>query len=108
VLKRGGVLLAGSPVVPEPFSRLAHRWLRRKMNLGTTGPNGHINCFSVRDWELLIRQSGLAPELVTGTHFMRASGMWVENFAFWAKLNLAWGALWPALGSELFLMARKP
>jgi hypothetical protein len=38
---------------------------------------------------------------------MRLSGAALENSQSWAKLNLFWGGLFPSLGSEVYLQARK-
>lgn len=108
VLAPGGILCAGSPTAPEPVSTLLHYWLRRKMRTGRTGPNGHINSHSPQNWRNLISNAGLELDFVSGSHLMRLSGAPFENFRTWTKLNLFWGGLFPSLGSEIYLVARKP
>ena len=49
----------------------------------------------------------LDPELVTGTFFLRWSGLFLENFPFWIRMNFAWGALFPSLGGEVYFLLRK-
>ena len=59
-------------------------------------------------WVRLARENGLVPEMVQGAFFMRWSGWTMENHAWWLRLNLAWGALFPSLGGEIYLAMRKP
>jgi hypothetical protein len=78
------------------------------MRQGTTGPNGHINSLSPGDWRRLVAKAGLQLDFLSGSHLMRLSGAALENSRLWTRLNLFWGGLFPSLGSELYLMARKP
>jgi SAM-dependent methyltransferase len=107
VLAPGGIFCGGSPTAPAPVSYFIHRRLRSKMREGTTGPNGHINSFSPADWKSLVSDAGLSIDFITGSHLMRLSGAALENSRAWAKLNLLWGGLFPSLGSEVYLQARK-
>lgn len=107
VLAPGGIFCGGSPTAPGPVSFFLHRWLRNKMRKGTTGPNGHINSLSPADWKALVANAGLTLDFITGSHLMRLSGTALENSQAWAKLNLFWGGLFPSLGSEVYLLARK-
>jgi SAM-dependent methyltransferase len=107
VLAPGGIFCGGSPTAPGPVSFFLHRRLRNKMRKGTTGPNGHINSLSPGDWKRLVENSGLTLDFISGSHLMRLSGAGLENSRFWAKLNLFWGGLFPSLGSEVYLQARK-
>jgi SAM-dependent methyltransferase len=107
VLAPGGIFCGGSPTAPAPVSFFLHRWLRNKMRNGTTGPNGHINSLSPGDWKDLLANAGLTLDFITGSHLMRLSGAALENSQAWAKLNLFWGGLFPSLGSEVYLQARK-
>jgi len=77
------------------------------MRKGTTGPNGHINSLSPGDWKRLVEINGLTLDFMSGSHLMRLSGAALENSQSWAKLNLFWGGLFPSLGSEVYLQARK-
>jgi SAM-dependent methyltransferase len=108
VLAPGGIFCGGAPTAPAPVSYFLHRHLRSKMRHGTTGPNGHINSLSPGDWRRLVAKAGLQLDFLCGSHLMRLSGAALENSRLWARLNLFWGGLFPSLGSELYLMARKP
>lgn len=107
VLALGGIFYGGSPTAPAPLSNIFHRWLRRKMQNGTTGPNGHINSFSPGDWKTLVANAGLKLDFLSGSHLMRLSGAAIENYKIWVQLNLFWGGLFPSLGSEVYIQAYK-
>lgn len=107
VLAPGGIFCGGSPTAPEPVSSLLHQHLRHKMQNGTTGRNGHINSHSPHDWKKLVGKAGLKLEFISGSHLMRLSGSPIENSRTWARLNLLWGGIFPGLGSEVYLVARK-
>lgn len=108
ILRPGGLLLAGSPVMPSFVAKLRQWQLRRQLRLGKRPRGYHINSMSCSRWRSLLTTAGLTIELFNGTHFARMSGSPLENYAFWARLNLLWGALLPSLGSEVYFAARKP
>lgn len=108
VLAPGGVFCGGSPTAPALVSFFLHKWLRRRMRMGKTNSNGHINSLSPGDWKRLVRRAGLALDFVSGSHFMRVSGAFVEDYACWARANLLFGGCLPSLGSEVYLVAHKP
>jgi len=60
-----------------------------------------------RRWLRLIAAAGMQVEFLTGSHLMRLSGNPLENSLLWIRFNQLWGALFPSLGSEVFLQARK-
>jgi len=108
ILRPGGLLLAGSPIAPAWIAAARDRHLRRRFRHGLPQPNLHVNSMSCYRWLRLLHDAGLSVELLAGTFFARISGCPLENYAAWARLNLIWGALFPSLGSELCLAARKP
>lgn len=108
ILRPGGILLAGSPVAPSLIVRLRQRQLRHQLRRGQRQPGTHVNCFWPARWRELVRQSGLQPEFVTGTYLLRWSGSPLENKRWWLRLNLVWGATFPAVGGEVYVMARAP
>lgn len=107
VLRLGGIFLGGSPTMPHWLSRLRERWLRRKLRLGQLAPGGHINCLSPRRWKRLMLDTGIQPEAVCGSHAVRFTGSWLENQRWWIRLNQIWGALFPSLGSECYVIGRR-
>jgi len=107
-LAPGGCLLAGSPTSPAFFARWRQAYFRRKLARGTLARGGHINSLSPARWRTLLEDSGLDLEWATGSHLMRHTGNPLENSAAWIRLNQFWGAIFPSLGSEICLCARKP
>ena len=104
----GGVILAGSPVAPSFVARMRTAQLRSRLARGVVKAGCHINSMSGRFWRKLVNDAGLDVEIHTGTFLIRWSKNPLENSAIWMRLNQAWGALFPSLGGELYLSARKP
>ena len=107
VLKPGGIFLGCTPTMPGWLARLREGYLRASLRRGKVVPGGHITVLSPGRWHSLARDAGLEPEFVTGSHAVRRTGGWLENFPAWVRLNQLWGALFPALGSECCLQARR-
>lgn len=106
ILRPGGVLLAGSPVAPQ-WIALVREWLfRRQLRQGKRIFGGHINCFWPARWSEMLRAEGLTIELLTGAYLLRWAGNPLENTQLWMRLNQLWGALFPSLGGEVYIMAR--
>jgi SAM-dependent methyltransferase len=108
ILKPGGLLLAGTPVAPSPISSILDKGMQRRYREGKIAKGGHIHSFSTGDWRGFLKAAGLKPELFFGAFFMRWSNNPLEDCRFWIKANLLWGVLFPGLGGELYLTARKP
>lgn len=107
VLRPGGVLLAGSPVVPYPFSRVRDWQHRRLYRQGKFRGNGHINSMDTARWTRLLSEAGLEVEMMHGAFFFRWSGSPLENSRTWIRINQAWGCLLPSCGGEVYLAARR-
>jgi SAM-dependent methyltransferase len=107
ILRPGGLLVAGSPVLPWPLATWRNRALQNKRAAGKVRPGGHIQALSPLRWKRLLKGAGLAPEFMNGAFLLRHSGSALEDSLFWFRLNLAWGALFPPLGNEIYLTARK-
>jgi SAM-dependent methyltransferase len=107
ILKPGGLLVAGTPITPRPIS-LVHDWnFKRKLKAGKIKTGGHIQALSCPRWKKLLKNCELTPEFFSGAFLLRYSGSPLENYAWWFRLNVAWGALFPFWGNELYLGARK-
>lgn len=107
VLRMGGIFLGGSPTMPDWLAKIREGWFRRRLSRGQVAPGGHINCLSPARWKGLMQDTGLQPELVTGSHAVRCTGSWLENQRWWIRLNQLWGGLFPALGSECYVCGRR-
>ena len=108
LLRPGGIFLGCTPTMPGPLARLRERYFRRSLREGRITPGGHITVLSPGRWRQLVSEFGLEPEFVTGSHALRWSGAWLENSRTWVRLNQFWAALFPSLGSECCLQARRP
>lgn len=106
ILRPGGVLLAGSPVAPQWVARLRERWFQRQLRQGQRVAGNHINCFWPARWSAMVRTEGLNLEMLTGAYLLRWAGNPLENTQGWMRLNQLWGALFPSLGGEVYVMAR--
>lgn len=50
---------------------------------------------------------GLSVDLLAGAFFCRWTNFAAENSPLWMRSNLAWGAIFPSLGGELYFSIRK-
>jgi SAM-dependent methyltransferase len=97
-LQPDGILAGGSPTMPKFVAdagyekRLADRAI----------PFGHVSVLSPERLELFARSEKLEIAFLSGAFFMRTRGSWIENYATWLRLNVAFGSLFPSLGSELY------
>ncbi|HDR16306.1 MAG TPA: class I SAM-dependent methyltransferase [Desulfobacteraceae bacterium] len=108
ILRPGGLLLAGSPVAPRPIAWMREQQLKARIRKGKVQPGGHVNSLSCSKWRTLVKQTRLNLRMLTGTFLVRWSGSPLENKSWWLRLNQLWGALFPSLGGEAYLIARKP
>jgi SAM-dependent methyltransferase len=107
VLKPGGLLVAGSPVLPWPVSLIRDRGFKKGLAEGRIKRGQHIQALSRPRWRGILKSAGLDVEFMNGAFLVRWSGSKFEDSAFWFRLNVAWGALFPQLGNEVYLSARK-
>lgn len=107
LLKPGGVFLGGTPTMPDWLARLREKHFRKQLQHGQVAAGGHITVLSPIRWESLVKDVGLNLEFITGSHAIRLTGSRLENWRWWIRLNQLWGALFPSLGSECYLQARR-
>jgi len=107
LLKPGGIFLGGTPTMPHWLARLRERFFRRRLARGEQVPGGHITVLSPARWRSLAIDCGMEVEFLTGSHAIRCTGSPLENWRWWVRLNQVWGALFPSLGSEACVMARR-
>jgi hypothetical protein len=110
ILKPGGILLAGVPVLPKPLAKTRERQYNREIEIN--GPKfrrgRHINRFWPNRIKHLCEHSGLTIDWLTGSHVFRWSGRGLENTRAWVRFNQLLGYASPSIGRELYLQARKP
>lgn len=102
-LTDGGVCIGGSPGIPHVLVRYRERQLQRAAQ-----PFGHISAFSPRRVKALATRNGLIVEFLSGAYLMRNTGSVLENYGWWVRLNLAFGAVVPGWPGELYWALRKP
>jgi len=107
ILRPGGLLLAGSPVAPRLIARFREWQLRARLKKRTVKVGGHINSMDCRRWRRLVENSGMSVDILTGTFLARWSANPLENQAWWVRFNQLWGAIFPSLGGEVCLSARR-
>jgi hypothetical protein len=96
-LHKEGLLIGGSPTMPSLLAVAHEPWLRFKHRrvIDDIKVHRHISVITPRRI------------LLAGTFFCRWSGLILEDTKLWLRANLAWGALFPSLGGELYFALRK-
>ncbi|TLD72454.1 class I SAM-dependent methyltransferase [Phragmitibacter flavus] len=107
LLKPGGIFLGGAPTMPHWIATLREKHFRRLLQQGKLAAGGHITVLSPQRWQSLVNDAGFDLDFITGSHAIRRTGSKLENSLWWVRLNQIWGALFPSLGSECYLMARR-
>jgi SAM-dependent methyltransferase len=102
-LKDGGLCLGGSPGIPPLLVRSREPQLRR-----TAQRYGHVSAFSPGRVYALAARTGLTVEWLSSAYLMHKTGSILENYAWWVRLNLVFGALVPSWPGELYWARRKP
>lgn len=101
-VKAGGMIIGGHPGLPHVLCGYQERRIR-----STAQSNGHVSTFSPKRVTKMAQSNRLAVEMLTGAYLMRKTGSPLENFPWWCRLNLIFGALFPAWGGELYWSMRK-
>lgn len=107
ILRPGGIFLGGAPTMPGWLASFRERYFRWRLGRGLIPPGGHITCLSPSRWRRLAGEVGLEVEFAVGSHAARMTGSRIENFLPWVRINQLWGALFPSLGSECYVKARR-
>jgi SAM-dependent methyltransferase len=108
VLRPGGLMLIGFPVLPKTFARIRERQFAKQFKAGTRVLGQHQHAFWPDRVRQFVKAAGLDIEFMLGTYFMRKRGAFWENSALWMRANQLWGTLFPSLSHELCLKLRKP
>jgi SAM-dependent methyltransferase len=108
ILRPGGVFLGGTPVLPSPFALLRTAWHQFRHWIGKPSSNGHARSFSPASWQRLLDRHGFEVDFMTGSHVTRLSRHPLESRAWWIRINQVVGRLFPSLGAEVYLLARRP
>lgn len=108
-LNENGILVGGSPTMPDLVGRLHESQLRRRnaSKMGDPTDNKHISVITPARMRRLARAHGLAADMLTGAFLMRFSRSILEDYALWLRANMIWGALVPSLGGEVYFSLRR-
>jgi SAM-dependent methyltransferase len=103
-LKPSGLIVGGSPTMPKLLADAGY-----EKRLARNGRRfGHVSVLSPERIEQFAEAEDLKLEFLSGAFLLRSSGSVIENSAWWLRLNVAFGSLFPSLGSEVyFSMSRK-
>lgn len=108
-LREGGIIIGGSPTMPDVIGRFHEPWLRRKNadKIHDIRIHKHLSVISPRRVRRFARAENLQVDLLTGAFLARSSSSPLEDQPWWLRMNLAWGALFPSLGGEVYFSLRK-
>ena len=97
-LAPSGVILGGSPTMPKFIADAGYeRRLARRAR-----PYKHVSVISPERLDRFAERANLDITFLSGAFLLRKEGSPIENSRLWMRLNLLWGSLFPALGSELY------
>ena len=102
-LKPGGMLIGGFPSTPACMAKTREARIRPSARRF-----GHVSVFSPRRVRDMAAANGLNVEFLSGAFFMRKKGFALENFAWWLRFNLWFGAMFPSWPGETYWILRKP
>ncbi len=102
-LKPGGMLVGGFPSTPQFMAKSRENKIRP-----TARKYGHVSVFSPERVREMAALSGLEVEFLSGAFFMRKKGFFLENYQWWLRFNLWFGAKFPGWPGETYWILRKP
>lgn len=102
-LKPGGMLIGGFPSTPDWMVKSREEKIRPKARRF-----GHVSVFSPRRVRDMAAANGLEVEFLSGAFFMRKKGFFLENYKWWLRFNLWFGAMFPSWPGETYWILRKP
>ncbi|MEA3151790.1 MAG: hypothetical protein QOD56_2729 [Gammaproteobacteria bacterium] len=97
-----GLIAQRVPFIVAELGRDADPFMLHLRLADRARPFGHVSVLSPERLELFARSERLEVAFLSGSFFMRTHGSWIENYATWLRLNVAFGSLFPSLGSELY------
>jgi len=108
ILRPGGMMLIGVPVVPRIISIMREWQFARQFKAGTRHSGNHMHAFWPARIRHIAERVGLNVEFLSGSYLLRMQGSWIENSSCWMRVNQFWGAMFPSLSQELCMQLRKP
>lgn len=102
-LQPGGIMIGGFPSVPHSMVQKREQDIRPKAR-----KYGHVSVFSPQRVREMAEANGLEVEFMSGAFFMRKQGFFLENYEWWMRFNLWFGAKFPNWPGEIYWVLRKP
>jgi SAM-dependent methyltransferase len=102
-LKPGGMMIGGFPSLPESMREKREVKIR-----GKAKQYGHVSVFSPERVRAMAAENNLQVEFLSGAFFMRKKGFFLENYQWWMRFNLWFGAMFPSWPGETYWILRKP
>lgn len=97
-LKSDGIMTGGSPTMPKVVADFGYE----KRLARNAGRFGHVSVISPERIEQFADAHGLKVAFLSGSFLARNNGKAIENSSLWLRLNVAFGSLFPSLGSEVY------
>ncbi len=97
-LKSDGIMTGGSPTMPKVVADFGYE----KRLAKNAGRFGHVSVISPERIEQFADAHGLQVAFLSGSFLARNNGKAIENSSLWLRLNVAFGSLFPSLGSEVY------
>lgn len=98
----GALVIIGVPSQPHLLSAVWERTIRRQPN-----ENGHVSAFSRTRLLRLLHDLQLHVEDERAGYVLRASGLVLEDSAWWQSWNMSLGQRFPGFPGEYLVCARK-
>lgn len=108
IVRPGGIILYGFPILPKSFAKIREKQFAHQFRTGKRHKGEHTQAFWPKRAAKLAQDEGLDIDFLVGSHLIRNSGSFLENFVFWIRMNQFWGALFPSFGQELCVQAKSP
>lgn len=102
-LKPGGIIIGGFPSLPKYMEAKREAKIRP-----TASKYGHVSVFSPERVYKMATDNGLEVEFLSGGFFIRKKGFFLENYQWWFKFNIWFGAMFPSWPGETYWMLCKP
>jgi len=97
------LIVGGAPTMPKIVADLGYE-NRLRQNAKRFG---HVSVISPERIEQFVEDEGLSLKFLSGAFLMRKQGSAIENSSLWMRFNLAYGALFPSLASEVYFVLQK-
>lgn len=108
-IQERGALMGGSPTMPGLAAMMHEPLLRNRYKAVWQNVQAHRHLSVITPGRIrrFAKSNGMSIDLIAGAFFCRWTNLFLENYEAWARANVLWGALFPALGGELYFSIRR-